>query len=234
MFAIMRRELNSYFSSAIGYIFLAVFFLFSGYYFFFANVIYGTADMTNTFSSLFSISLFITPVLTMRLMSEDKKLKTDQLLLTAPVSLPGLVMGKLLAAVIIFGIGVLSTLLQAFAIGLFVTPDWAIIISNIVGLLCMGIAVISVGMFISSLTENQVIAAIGGLAAMILLQSIDMLASLIPVDFLSRFVAGCSFYTRYTDFTIGVLNFSNIVFFISFAGIFVYLTIRVLEKRRWS
>lgn len=108
MFAIMRRELNSYFSSAIGYIFLAVFYLFAGYFFFFVNVMSGTADMTNTFGSLFSIILFIVPILTMRLMSEDKKLKTDQLLLTSPVSIPGLVMGKLLAALVIYTIGVAS------------------------------------------------------------------------------------------------------------------------------
>lgn len=234
MFAIMRRELNSYFSSAIGYIFLAVFYLFAGYFFFFANVMSGTADMTNTFASLFSIILFIVPILTMRLMSEDKKLKTDQLLLTAPVSIPGLVIGKLLAALVIYTIGVAITLVEAFVIGVFVSPDWAIIIANFFGLLFMGAAALALGMFISSLTENQVIAAIGGLAAMILIQSVDMIASVIPVSFLSSFVAGCSFYTRYNDFTVGVLNFSNIVFFLSFAAVFVFLTVRVLEKRRWS
>lgn len=133
----MRRELNSYFSSAIGYIFLAVFYLFAGYFFFFVNVMSGTADMTNTFGSLFSIILFIVPILTMRLMSEDKKLKTDQLLLTSPVSIPGLVMGKLLAALVIYTIGVAITLVEAFVIGLFVAPDWAIIVANFFGLIFM-------------------------------------------------------------------------------------------------
>ena len=97
MLAVLRREMSNYFTSPIGYIFLAVFYFFSGM--FFTSVLaYNSTDITNVFSSLFTVLIFIIPLLTMRSMSEEKKQKTDQLLLTSPVKLGGLVFGKFLAA----------------------------------------------------------------------------------------------------------------------------------------
>ena len=98
MLAIFRREVSTYFTSPIGYIFLAVYYFFSGYYFYGYNLYMGTTDMSMVFQALFSVLMFIVPILTMRLLSEDKRQKTDQALLTAPVRLSSIVVGKFLAA----------------------------------------------------------------------------------------------------------------------------------------
>lgn len=233
MGAIMRREFNAYFTSAIGYIFVAVFFLFSGI--FFANMFSaGYPDMSYLFSSLFSIVMFMVPILTMRLMSEDKKIKTDQALLTAPVNLVGVVLGKFFAAAAMFLVTISITIVQSLVMASMTTIAWNIVFCNFAGLFLVGCAMISIGMFISSLTENQVIAAVGAFAAALALTFIDSLIPRIKIEFLKEFVSGASFNDRYADFQYGILDFSNIIFFVSIIAIFVFLTVRTLEKKRWS
>lgn len=234
MTAIIRRELLSYFSSPIGYIFLSVFYIFSGFYFFATCLMRNSTDLSQVFSSMFTIVLFLIPILTMRLLSEDKKHKTDQALLTAPVSLTGLVLGKFLAAVVVFLLSLSVTLVYALVISVFAPPNWALIFGNFAALLLLGMAFISIGLFISSLTENQVIAAVGGFAAALTLLIVDSLGNIISNPVLRKIITGISFFGRYGDFTVGKFDLSNTVFFLSVCAIFVFLTVRVLEKRRWS
>ena len=234
MFSVLRRELNAYFSSAIGYIYLAVFYVVSGFFFYSGSIAYGTASLTGYFSNMFTLIMFLIPVLTMRLLSEDKKQKTDQLLLTAPISLLALVMGKFLAAIVVYAMGLAVTVLYALVLATFTTIEWASIFGSIIALLLMGSALIAVGMFISSLTENQLISAISGFVVMLLLMLIDSLAAAIPFSFLSDILYGISFSQRYNTFAYGIFDFTDVFFFLSFAAIFVYLTVRVFEKRRWS
>lgn len=112
MLAILKRELSSYFTSPIGYVFLAVFYFFSGMFFY--SVLYSNStDISYVFSGMFTVLLFVVPLLTMRLMSEEKKQKTDQLLLTSPVSLTGLVLGKFLAAVCMYAIALAVTVVYS-------------------------------------------------------------------------------------------------------------------------
>ncbi len=233
MGAIMRREFNAYFTSAIGYIFIAVFFFFSGMFFsqMFAA---GYTDMSYLFSSLFSIVMFMVPILTMRLMSEDKKIKTDQALLTAPVNLVGVVLGKFFAAAAMFLVTISITIVQSLVMAAMTSIAWNIVFCNFAGLFLVGCAMISIGMFISSLTENQVIAAVGAFAAALALTFIDSLIPNIKIGFLKEFVTGASFNDRYAAFQYGILDFSNIIFFVSIIAIFVFLTVRTLEKKRWS
>lgn len=233
MFAILKREMQSYFASPIGYIFLAVFYFFAGM--FFSSVLYSnTTDVTYVFSSLFTVLIFIIPLLTMRSMSEDKKQKTDQLLLTSPVNLSGLVMGKFLAAFLMYCIALAVTVVYSLILAAFAAPEWSVVIGNIFGALILGAALISIGVFISSLTENQLIAAVGSFAVMMFIMMIDGFASLIPVDFISKIILKLSFMSRYEDFVAGILNISNILFFVSIAVVFIFLTVRVLERRRWN
>ncbi|HIQ58856.1 MAG TPA: ABC transporter permease subunit [Candidatus Merdivicinus intestinavium] len=233
MFAILKREMQNYFTSPIGYIFLAVFYFFAGM--FFSSVLYSnTTDITYVFSSLFTVLIFIIPLLTMRSMSEDKKQKTDQLLLTSPLNLTGLVIGKFLAAFLMYCIALAVTVVYALILATFAAPEWTVVVGNIFGALILGAALISIGVFISSLTENQLIAAVGSFAVMMFIMMIDGFASLIPVDFISNIILSLSFMSRYEDFVAGILNISNVLFFVSIAVVFIFLTVRVLEKRRWS
>ena len=233
MLAILKREMSNYFTSPIGYIFLAVFYFFSGM--FFTSVLAAnTTDITYVFSSLFTVLIFIIPLLTMRSMSEDKKQKTDQLLLTSPLNLSGLVAGKFLAAFLMYCIALAVTVVYSLILAAFAVPEWPVVIGNILGALLLGAALISIGFFISSLTENQLIAAVGSFAVMMFILMIDGFASLIPVTQIASIITSLSFMSRYNDFVTGILNISNILFFISVAVVFNFFTVRVLEKRRWG
>jgi len=234
MIAILRRELSAYFYSPIGYIYLMVFYVFSGLFFTMNTLAAQRADITPVFSGMFSIVLFLIPILTMRLLSEDKKNKTDQALLTAPVSLLGLVMGKFLAAVIVFIMGHSITIVYGVIVNVFTPPNWAIIWGNYIALLLLGMALISIGMFISALTENQVIAAVGGFAVGFMLLLIDALTAFFQSPLIQQVLRAISFSRHFSAFPSGIFNFSNIFFFICVTAIFVFLTVRVLEKRRWG
>ena len=233
MFAVLKRDLSAYFSSPIGYIYLAVFYVFSGYFFF--GVLYSnTTSLSNVFNGMFTIIMLLIPILTMRLMSEDLKNKTDQALLTAPISLVSLVLGKFLAALIVYCLGVAITLVYGVVIAAFAPPDWTVVFGNVLGMLLLGAALIAIGMFISALTENQVIAAVGGFAVGFSLILVNSLSALISIEWLKKFVSGLSFMERYDEFTNGILDISNIFFFVSVCAVFVFFTVRVIEKRRWS
>jgi ABC-2 type transport system permease protein len=233
MWAIYKRELKTYFNSAIGYIYLAVMFVLGGYEFYivFSN---GSSEITYVFSFICNVAMYTIPLLTMRLMSEDKKLKTDQLLLTAPVSISGVIFGKFLAALTLYFIAMLQFIAYILVLSRFATPDWNVFLGNFLGLFLLGAALIAIGLFISSLTENQVIAAIGCLAITILLSLFDTLASVMPNDFLANIFTELSVTSRYDDFVSGILDVSHILFFVSVCAVFIFLSIRALEKKRWS
>ena len=174
------------------------------------------------------------PILTMRTLSEDKKNKTDQCLLTAPVSVTSLVLGKYFASFLIYLLGVGMTLVYAIVLSFFGPVVWLEVLGNVVGLILVGAAFIAVGILISSLTENQVIAAVGGFVSMCALYLISSIAAVIPIDWIAKIFTELSFADRYYTFTYGIFDFSNVLFFISVAVIFIFLTIRVLERRRWN
>lgn len=234
MGAIFRRELLAYFTTPIGYIFLALFYAGAGLFFNMTALSSGSADMAYIFTLLIYVLLVVIPILTMRTLSEEKNQKTDQCLLTAPISLGGLVMGKFLAAFLIFSLAVSITVVYAVVVSAFAQPDWTVVIGNIVGFLLLGSAFISIGIFISSLTENQIVSAIISFAAMLLCYLLSAIAQIIPIEWLSGIISNLSFVDRYTGFTYGLFDLSNVLFFISATAVFLYLTVRVLEKRRWS
>lgn len=236
MQAIFRRELGAYFKAPLGYIYLAIFFFFGGQFLAQQVGMYQTNEISTIFAQFFSILLFTMPILTMRLMSEDKRLKTDQALLTAPVSLQGIVWGKFLAAFALFAIAISSTIVYFIVLSSMATPQWNMFFGNLLGIILLGAALISIGLFISSMTESQMVAAIVGFAAMFFIMMMDSLASSIPtsLSFLADILKNLSFMTRYTDFTSGILNISHILFFVSVIVVFNFLTVRVLEKKRWS
>ncbi|MGN0606251.1 MAG: ABC transporter permease [Oscillospiraceae bacterium] len=234
MGAIYRREMSAFFNSSIAYIFLAVFYAFSGYFFSASCLSYATTDMSGLFSSIFIIVLIIIPVLTMRLFSEEKKQKTEQGLLTAPVSLTEIVLGKYFSAVTLYSFGIMIYLLYALVLEYFGGVAWTVVISNCIALFLLGCAFIAVACFISSLTENQVVSAIASFFALMLLYLFDMFAQYINNEFISSLITKLSFYSKYTEFTSGIFNLSSVLFFISTAVIFNFLTVRVFEKRRWS
>lgn len=230
----MKRELLSYFTSPLGYVFVAVFYLFSGLFLYLFTLYNQTANMSSVYIGMFFVMMIMIPVLTMRLMAEENRQKTDQLLLTSPVSLPRLVMGKFLSAFVILALCTLIFLVYGLVLSGFATVNWIIILGNIFGILLMGSVFIASGLFISTLTENQMIAAVGSIGINIGFILIDSLAAVMPVKFLQDIVRSLSLFSKYNQFTLGIFSLSNIFFFISVIFIFIFLTVRVLEKRRWA
>ncbi len=234
MGAIYRREMGAFFSSGIAYVFLAVFYVFAGYFFSINTLAAGSANMSGMFANLFLIIIFLIPILTMRLFSEEKKQKTEQGLLTAPVSLSAIVLGKYFAALTLFTIGISIVFVYGLILSLFGTVAWLTLLSNFLALFLLGAAFSAVGVFISSLTENQVIAAVGGFVCLMLLYMIDVIASAVNIPWLQSFLYDMSFYSRYYEFTCGIFNLSSVLFYVSCAVLFNFFTVRVFEKRRWS
>ncbi len=233
MAAIMRRELNAYFRGAIGYVYLALFYAFTGVIYFI--IVYsGLSSMMYTFAYSFYISMYLIPLLTMRLLSEDRKLHTDQLLLTAPVRLSELVSGKFLAAFLVFALGIGITLPEAAVLSAFSNFDWPVYFTSLVGILLLGASSIAICMLFSALTENQIIAAVLGFVSMLLLSILDQFASVFSSESLKSVLLDLSFYTRFFNLTVGVIDISDVFFFLSVTGVFLFLTARVLEKQRWS
>ena len=170
----------------------------------------------------------------MRLFSEEKKQRTEQGLLTAPVSLNGIVLGKYFAALTIFVIAVSIIFIYGFILSLYGTVAWLTLFANYLAIILVGSAFIAVGLFISSLTENQLVAAIGGIICLAMLFLIDIVASFVKIDWLQSLLYDLSFYTRYYEFTCGIFNLSSVLFYFSTAVLFNFFTVRVFEKRRWS
>jgi ABC-2 type transport system permease protein len=235
MNAIYRREVKSYFTSPIAYVFIAILYFYASRYFVDYNIIAGVADVTVAYSGAFFILLFIIPLLTMRLFTEEKRQKTDQCLLTAPVSLFSIVGGKFFAActVLLTGMAVFivfALIMSVLAGGL----DWAIMIGNFLGYFLLGASFIALGQFVSAMTENQVVAAILAFIINYLLFQLDALAMSIGNETISHIITQLGFYGRYNEFSAGILSIPSVLFFVSVVFIFNFLTVRALERRRWN
>lgn len=234
MSAIIKKEIGAYFSSAIGYVVMAIFFIFGGFYFYVTALVSNSANLSNTFSNLFIITIFLVPIITMRLFSEEKKQKTDQVLFTAPVNLLSIIVSKFLSAVLMFFICMSITIFYAFAISFFTTPNWGVILGNFLGLFLLGSALISIGLFLSATTENQIVAAVSGFGIGIFILLLDNISKLIPTKFISNILSSLSFMSHYNNFTMGVINLVDIIFFISVCLVFNFLTLKIFEKKRWA
>lgn len=236
MSAIFKREVKAYFSSPIGYVCVAA--IAAIYGFFYYNYMMSTGStgysISAVYSNVFSFCMMIIPIITMRSMTEDRKSKTDQALLTAPVSVTAIVTGKFFASWFVFFLSSTLGLLPVALLSFVASPAWGIVIGNYIGTLLYGGAMVAIGILISSLTESQVIAAIGTFVVSMLLLFMDSFASTIQSELVAKVFTWISFYSRYTPFTQGLLNIPNIIFFISVMCIFVFLTSRRLESRRWS
>lgn len=233
MTAIFRRELAAYFITPIGYVYLTAFYLLAGYQYA-VLLLSGSADMAAEFSFLYTVVVLLTPVLTMRLFSEERRQKTDQLLFSAPVTLGGVTAGKYFAAVAVYLLGIAVTLPQAVVLSFFGEVNWSLVAGNFAGIALVGMAAIALGMFVSAHTESQMVAAIGGFAAMLAALSLNSIARLVPIAPLRALLQEAAFYSRYYRLTMGLISASDVFFFASFAGVFFFLTARTMERRRWG
>lgn len=234
MTAIYKRELSGYFNSAIAYVVLAVFFFFSGFFFYSYCFMRDSANLSYVFGNMFYIIMFIIPVLTMKTFAEEKKQKTDQALLTSPAGLTEIVLGKFLGAMTVYALCCSIFPVYAVVVSFFAQPQWTVVICTLLGILLLGGSLIAINIFISSLTESMVVAAVIGMAVGLVIDTTSYFVSIIPVQWIADLVDKINFLNYYTNFTYGILSAADVVFFLSVMGLFMFFTVRVLERRRWS
>ncbi len=233
MSAIYKREMRAYFTGAIGYAYLVIFLLFGAAVFSVTTLFSMTADVVTYFTLMMLFSAVTLPILTMKSFSEERKSKTEQLLLTAPVSIVAMVAGKFFAAYTVFaGATVISSLSFLFLYP-FALVKTTLLVGNVLALLLVGLTFISVGLFVSSLTENQLAAAVGTIAVLLAFLGIGMINTLLPANYWLRYVFDClSLFSRFTTFTNGIFDLSGLLYYLSVTVVFLYLTVRVFDRRR--
>ena len=234
MLAIYRREIAAYFHTPIGYIFCAVFLALSGAVFSYTTLFSMKADVTSYFIYMLVLLVILVPLLTMKLFSEERKQKTEQLLLTAPVSLYAMVAGKLLAAYTLYAACTLLSFSSFFILYLYAEVKTAVLFGNLVAILLLGLTFITIGLFVSALTENQLAAAIGTVAILLFLMLISLLNSIIPVYWIRFVLSSISVFARFQNFTQGVFDIAALFYYLSISAAFYFLTVRVFDKRRWG
>lgn len=237
MLAVYRRELQAYFLTPLGYVFMGSFLLVQGVFFAFGNILSASSSFSTMFSNLTFIFMLVVPILTMRLMSDERRNKTDQLLLTSPASLWSVVIGKFLAACTVFLITLCITGVYVAILSFYGNIAFGEVLVNYVGFFLTGCCLIAVGLFISSLTESQVTASIATFGVILLLYLLDSMIPLITVDFLGWLVVALnwlSVFQRFSNFALGIFSLTGVIYMISFAFVFLFLTVQAIEKRRWS
>ena len=234
MGAIFRRELKSYFTGSIGLVYTAAFILIMNILYCINVLSQYTSDFTFVFREITIVMIFLVPLMTMRIWSEEKKQKTDQLLLTAPVTTMEIVFGKFFAALTLFVIALSLTLVYPIISSMYGTLSVAITVGNYVAIILAASAYIAISQFMSSLTESQIISAILSIVTLSAFWLLDLLFQSTNIDFISQVTSFISIITRFTNFYKGIFSLSDTLYFISIAAIFLFLTSRVVEKRRWS
>lgn len=234
MIAVFKRDLRAYFSSPLGYVFLMAFLLVMNIYFFVTCIYSGNNAIEGVFNFFIYMLIFMIPILTMRTFSEEYKQKTDQLLLTAPVKPSGIVLGKFLSSMAVFTIGIIFTLLYGIIIAAVGVLNVGTTIGNYIALYAVAATYIAIGLFISSLTENQLVSCIATLGAFLALYLIDYTYSILNVTWLKNIIYWVSIFRRYNSFYSGVFSIADFFYYVSIAATFLFLTVRVLEKKRWS
>lgn len=286
MLAVLKKELLSYFNCLSGYVFLTFFIFISALYFSFINIFQALPDYQYVISNTTIMFLIIIPLLTMKLYSEEAKNKTDQLLFTAPVSITKITLGKYFAAVILFFFALTLTTIFPIVLSFYASLPFAQIFGTYLGYFLLGACFISVGIFISALSENQIAVSISTFAIIFLFYVLDSFALNLPTGKISSaifilfliillsyliynrtknffvplicFVIGLlslivayffdlnifdsaiykilswfSLLSHFNNFGNGILNLSDIVYYVSFVILFLFLTVNTIEKRRW-
>ena len=248
MFAIFKKELRSYFINAIGYVYVGVFLAAAALVCCYTTLVSKSYDTGLYFTVMNYAFIVLIPLLTMKLFSEEKKLRTEQLLMTAPVSVWGMVLGKFFAAFTLFLGTVIVSCINFFLLYSYgnkesldnpyavshIGPVNAEILTSLLGIILIGAAFVAIGLFISSLTENQLAAAVATVAIILAMLVLDMVNQYIDVYAIRFIISWICILSRFSAFKLGIVDYSAILYYLSITGVFILLTVRVYDKRRWG
>ncbi len=237
MFSIYKREMHAYFISPIGYTFVAVFLAISGGLFALTTAWSQTTDVSLYFAFMVYAFTVLIPILTMKLFSEERKTKTEQILLTSPVSLFGMVFAKFLAAFTLYAVTTVFSCIFNYQVLKAVAgkaPVTELFNGSAVGILFLGAAFIAIGVFMSAISENQIVSAMATFGVILFMMLASSIISLIGNSFFRSIFRWFSVVDRYAYFTRGIFSVPAIIYFVSIVIVFLFLTTRIYEMRRWN
>lgn len=234
MFAIYKKEMRTYFTTPLGYIFLAVFLAVSGFMFAISTMQSQTSDVSGYFQIMIFGYIVIVPLLTMRSFAEERRTRTEQLLMTSPVSIPAMVFAKFLAAFTMFAGTVLLSCVYYLPLFGYGEPNVGKAVGCLIAMLLIGMCFISVGIFVSTLTESTVTASIGTMAILLVFAAAGIFNNFIDAYVIRYVLNWISVYARYVNFTYGVFDIAAAVYYLSITAVFLFLSVRICERRRYA
>lgn len=230
---IFKRELSSYFNSPVAYIVVTVFLLVSGYLFFSQVFLVGEATMRDLFGITPLIFIFFAPAVTMRLMAEEKRSGTMELLITLPVRDWEVVLGKFFAALALLSVAIFLTLAYPFTLSTMGELDWGAVVGGYLGLVLLGGAYVAIGLMASSWTRNQVVAFIISFGITFSLYLFGKLLPLMPAS-LAPVIEYISLDVHFTNISRGVIDSRDLIYYFSLIGTCLFLAVQSLDSRRWK
>ena len=233
MLSIWKRELQGYFFTPVGYVFMGVFLMLSSVIFYLTIMQSRSSDLLSFIGTMSYLWMLLCPVLTMRLLAEEKSRRTDQLLLTSPVSLPGVVLGKYLSAVTVMLFTVLLTGLFVLIVAIYGRVYPGELLTGYLGFVLQGCAFIALDLFISGCTSNQVTAMVAAFGANFVVWMLDLIQSAVSIGWVNAILSFFSLYERTEPFLMGQFSFASVGYDLSFAAAFILLTIHTLDARRY-
>lgn len=236
MLAIFKREFKSLFWNITGWLFIGITLALFGLYFFVYNLSYGYPYISYSLSAIAFLFMVTVPILTMRVLAEEKHAKTDQLLLTAPISVGKIVLGKFLALALVYTICIGVICVAPLVLMIFGEVPLAETYVGILGFWLYGLATIAIGTFVSSLTESQVISAVVSFGLIFVGYMMSSICSVISSsgNLLTKILGCYDLYTPLDDFFNGTLSVTGIVYYLSVIALALFLTEQMIQKRRWT
>ena len=234
MFAIYRREMQSYFYTSTAYVFLGVFLTLASIFFGVTNLAARSSDLMAFLAELSYLWMLLSPILTMRLLAGERQRNTEQLLWASPCSISGIVIGKYLAACSVLLTAIICSLMYPAVILVYGELYFAETAVGYLGLTLQGCAFIALDLFVSCFAKSQVTAVVMGIGVNLLVWMADVLASAVTIPQVSRALEFISLYQRFAPFVRGQLSLSNVIFYLLFIAVMIFLSVRAVDARRWS
>ena len=235
MLTIYKREMGSYFRSPVAYCIIGFFMAVVGLMFWINSILQGSVQFSATLNAIGVYLTFIVPIITMRLLSDEKKNGTEVLLRTCPVPMWRIVIGKYMAAVSLFLVMTILTFIFPVLIA-FLVDEGAVVGSaqdfgSYIGFIMLGMAYIAISLFVSSFTESQSVAAVSGIVVLLIFYFMQSIGASLgsKIGAVLQWLAPLA---RYQDFTVGSFNIASLIFYLTFSAMFVFLTYVNLERKR--
>ena len=234
MSAIYKKEIKTFFRTPVGHVFTAIFLAASGFLFSFCCLHAGTTDVSSYYVMLMFAYVILIPLLTMKSFAEERRMGTEQLLLTSPVSIVKLVCAKFLACMTLFALTLAASALYFIPLFIYGEPNVGRILGCLIGVALIATCFIAVGLFVSSLTQNQFVAALGTIGILAFLLAVGVLEQYVDSGWFKSVLEWISIYSRFSYFTYGLFDVASAVYYLSLSFLFLFFTVRVYEKRRYA